>query len=81
MTRRRNLKLSHVSKVEALVYDDKVAVEVFARTGGIEWTCKGQLEMWCAVKLVKDLRRAMRKVRDEKSAMLKHQVEEAEGPV
>jgi hypothetical protein len=81
MTRKRNLKLSHVSKVEALVYDDKIKVEVFARAGATEFTCTGELELWCATNLIRQLRTALRKVRDEKKRMLDQAVENAEGPL
>lgn len=79
--KRRNLKLSHVQKVEAMVYDDKVKIQVFARAGSVEWTCTGELDMYCATRLVRDVRKAMRRVRDEKTAILNGCVQEAEGPL
>lgn len=79
--KRRNLKLSYVRTVEGLVYDDKVKVEVFARTGDTEWTCTGELDFWCAAKLIRDLRAALREVRDGKTALLNGAVNQAEGPL
>lgn len=39
----------------------------------------GELSVYCAVQLVRDLRRALRKIRDEETARLNQAVQNAEG--
>jgi hypothetical protein len=81
MTRVRGkvpLKLNRVKEVHGNPYSLKVTVHVEGHDGaGEQFTAEGELEMHCAKNLIRDLRLAMRKVRDEAIAA----VSDAEGPL
>lgn len=79
--RKRNLKLSHVQKVEPQIYADKIRVQVLGRSTGIEWTCTLELDFYSAARIIRDMRKALRQVRDGKSALLNAAVEHAEEPL
>jgi hypothetical protein len=61
-------------------FPDRIRVE----TGGFlqgEFSARGELSMDCCAKLVLDLRRAMREIRDERTATLNAAITRAERPV
>lgn len=85
MTRVRGkvpLNLTRVSEVHGNAYSLKVTVHVEGEdSAGVRFTAEGEMEMHCARNLIRDLRLAMRRVRDEAIARLNKAVADAEGPL
>lgn len=77
--RTRNLKMMF-SPIVSVSSDGR---QIIVKTGG--WSGEttnrmtGALDVWCAVHLVRELRRALRKIRDEETARLNRAVQNAEG--
>jgi hypothetical protein len=63
------------------VWTQKIQVRIEGPTGDRFFKINLTLEMHQARNLVRDLRREMRKVRDETVARMNRHVEEAEGPL
>lgn len=80
--------MTQYTRKVALVWSPKV--EVFSQTqtirlitgswkGQTRYECQGDLHLHCAVHLVRELRRAIRKIRDDETAKLAEAVANAEG--
>lgn len=76
--RKRNLTLAGYD-IQVSAYDDTIAIKFRAGAGSVEYSCSKILDPHLAVHLIRELRRGLRKIRDEKSAMLARCVENAEG--
>lgn len=77
--RTRNLEMVFGPTVEANTYSRKVIVRTGSWSGSTINRMTGELSVYCAVRLVRDLRRALRKIRDEETARLNQAVQSAEG--
>lgn len=79
MTYTRKVKLDWCPKIEAIPGIQKIRVATGSFMGTTRFECAGELSIYCAVQLVRDVRRALRKIRDEETAKLATAVTEAEG--
>lgn len=77
--RTRNLKMVFSPNVEANTYSRKITIKTGSHSGSTINRMTGELSVYCAVQLVRDLRRALRKIRDEETARLNQAVQNAEG--
>lgn len=77
----RKVKLQSCPEVEAYTHSDMVHVTVNGWSGSEKMECTGDLSIYCAKHLILKLRKALRKVRDDKTQMLNAQVLEAEQPL
>ena len=74
--KRRNLALEWTPEVKVSGRDIVVTTGIFK--GGTRWECKGELSIWCAAHLVKELRKAMRQIRRDQMQQMNSAIEEAE---
>lgn len=79
MSYTRKIKLVFSPKVEAVPSLQKVRVSTGSWMGKTQYACAGDLSVYCAVQLVRELRRALRRIRDEETAKLANAVTDAEG--
>jgi hypothetical protein len=77
----RKMPLTRTPVVEAKLYDRKVTIMTGTLKGDTLWTCKGEMDLWCAVDLIKKLRKAVRNIRDFQHKDTDDAVSSAEGPV
>ena len=77
--RTRNLEMTFGPKVEANSYARTITVETGSWSGKTINKMKGEMSIYCAVRLIRDLRRALRQIRDEEAARLNRAVQNAEG--
>lgn len=77
--RTRNLKMVFSPDVDADTRNHKIRVKTGGWSGNTKNQMTGELSVYCAVRLVRDLRRALRKIRDEETARLNQAVQSAEG--
>lgn len=77
--RTRNLKMVFSPDVDADTWNHKIRVKTGGWSGNTKNQMTGELSVYCAVQLVRDLRRALRKIRDEETARLNQAVQSAEG--
>lgn len=77
--RTRNLEITLMPKVEANAYSRTIRVETGGYSGMTRNQMHGELSVNCAVRLVRELRRALRKIRDDETARLNQAVQSAEG--
>jgi hypothetical protein len=77
---KKPLDLTHIPKVET-TYDDHVRITTGGFQDGQPWVASGALSVYCARNLILNLRIALRKIRDERTAQLKMVVEDAEKPL
>lgn len=78
----RKVRLNSNPAVEAEVHADRIVVSVNGWMGeSVFINARGELSVYCAKHLILNLRKALRRVRDEKTAILNAQVLEAERPL
>ena len=77
--RTRNLKMVFSPDVDADTWNHKIRVKTGGWSGNAKNQMTGELSVYCAVQLVRDLRRALREIRDEETARLNQAVQSAEG--
>lgn len=75
----RRFAMEFTPKVTPCASQDVVIVTTGEWRHGVKFEMTGKLSMWCAAQLVRELRRAMRQVRDQKTATLNECVNNAEG--
>lgn len=75
----RKVELIFSPEVEALPSVQKISIKTGSFKGVTRYECAGQLSVYCATNLIRNLRRALRKIRDEETAKLNNAVTEAEG--
>ena len=78
-TRRVNLHWS--PEIEALTKSQKIRVKTGSYHGSTKFECTGEMSIYCATQMIRDLRRALRKIRDDETAKLNAQVNRAEAPL
>jgi hypothetical protein len=74
----RKVRLEWTPKVQT-ISGQKIRVETGSWHGETRYEATGELSIHCAVQLVRELRRALRKIRDEETARLEQAVTDAEG--
>ena len=77
--RTRNLEMVFSPGVDADTWNHKIRVKTGGWSGNTKNRMTGELSVYCAVQLVRDLRRALREIRDEETARLNKAVQDAEG--
>ena len=75
-TKHRNIDLEWTPEV--IVAGREIVVTTGVYRGNTRYKCKGELSMWCAARLVKELRKAMRQIRREQLASLNDAISDAE---
>lgn len=78
-TRTRNLKIIFTPKVEAKSYSQTITVTTGSWSGKTMNSMTGEMSVHCAAQLIRNLRRALRQIRDEEIARLNQAVQSAEG--
>ena len=79
MSRVRTTRVALVRTPKISTSWQTIIVETGSMRGLQIFECRGELSTWCATQLIRDLRRALRKIRDEEIAKLNLAVTEAEG--
>ena len=74
----RKVSLEWTAKVQT-ISGQRIRIETGSWKGETRYEATGELSIYCAVQLVRDLRRALRKIRDEETARLAQAVTDAEG--
>ena len=77
--KRRNLPMEFTPQVEGSYYGQLITVVTGCHRAGTEYKFKGSLSPECAAELVRNLRRALRKIRDDSANRLNRAVTSAEG--
>lgn len=77
--RTRNLQITFTPNIEAKTYSKTIKVTTGSWSGKTINNMTGELSVFCAVELIRNLRRALRKIRDEETARLNQAVQNAEG--
>jgi len=76
MTYRRNVELNFSPVVEVL--GQSITITTGSYMGKTRYECKGELSLYCAQRLVVELRKALRQIRDAETRKLNAIVEQAE---
>lgn len=79
--RTRNIKAEWTPEVDALVYSRVIRVKTGGWSGETRNVVTGELSVSCAVELIRNLRKAVRQIRDYQVATLNNAVDRAEGPL
>lgn len=79
MAKNRTRKVHMQWSPSVSVSGQSIKVESGSWAGKTRYECGGELDIWCAAYLVRELRRALRKIRDEEYSKLNGQVNRAEG--
>lgn len=77
----RKVALVWSPEVEAMASAQKIKLTTGSWKGETRWECTAEMSVYCAVSLIKKLRAALRKIRDEETAKLVNAVTDAEGPL
>lgn len=75
------LKVTSTPEVEAKCYSQVVAIRASGWCGKDQFRIYAELEPHCARNLILELRKALRKIREETCARLQKAVADAEGPL
>lgn len=75
------LIVSSCPDVTAWTHSQKVIVQAGGFAGKVEFLVKGELSVNCAKNLIRELRKALRQIRDETRERLDKAVSDAEGPL
>ena len=75
----RKVDLVWSPEVLAVPSTQKIQIKTGSWKGETRYECTGELSVYCATNLIRNLRRALRKIRDDETAKLNNLVTEAEG--
>lgn len=77
----RNLRTTFTPDVKANEYRSTVLITTGTWKGAVRWNVTGELSLECTVRLIVELRKALRQVRDFQVQRVNAAVAKAEGPV
>jgi len=80
-TRTIKIPLTWLPQVEAQVYGQKVQIKTGAYPNTTRFECTGELSVNSTVRLIKELRKALRAIRDHQINAMNRAVTDAEGPL
>lgn len=75
------IELTDCPSVETLAYSQQVIVTTGGWCNDHPFTAKGKLSVTCAKNLIRELRKALHRIRDETRERLDKAVSDAEGPL
>ena len=75
----RNLKLVFAPTVRTSTAGQSMTIITGCRSGSVRWNVTGELAVWCAVQLIRDLRKGLRRIKDEETKRLADAITQAEG--
>jgi hypothetical protein len=75
------LRLTFNPKCAVNAYRQTITIETGFWSGPNQITARGELSVYCATNLIRELRKGLRQIRDENQLQLEHAIAQAEGPL